>query len=113
MWFSVYCDYISSIVDLFLYLCMESYSTHLDLLNSWESDEDGVSTVLRLYLPAFAPYMSGPVVDRGDDSTIESFVVHPLYVGLVEAQLLQLCQVSLLIFRSKSSPCIGMIAFPP
>jgi hypothetical protein len=40
--------------------------------------------VLILYLSATAPYMSGRVVDCGGDSTIESFVVHPLCIGLVE-----------------------------
>jgi hypothetical protein len=77
------------------------------------SGEDVVSMVLRPYLPVFAPYVSGRVVDHGGDSSIESFVVHPPYVGLVEARRLRSCQVLLLIFRSKSSPCIGMIAFPP
>jgi hypothetical protein len=40
--------------------------------------------VLILYLSGIAPYMSGRVVDRGGDRTIESFVVHPLCIGLVE-----------------------------
>jgi hypothetical protein len=40
--------------------------------------------VLILYLSAIAPYMPGHVVDRGGDSTIESFVVHPPCIGLVE-----------------------------
>jgi hypothetical protein len=40
--------------------------------------------VLILYLSAIAPYMSGHVVDHGGDNTIESFVVHPLCIGLVE-----------------------------
>jgi hypothetical protein len=39
--------------------------------------KDSVSVVLILYLSAIAPYMLGRVVDRGGDSTIESFVVHP------------------------------------
>jgi hypothetical protein len=39
--------------------------------------KDSVSVVLILYVSAIAPYMSGRVVDRGGDSTIESFVVHP------------------------------------
>jgi hypothetical protein len=33
--------------------------------------------VLILCLSAIAPYMSGHVVDRGGNSTIESFAVHP------------------------------------
>jgi hypothetical protein len=40
--------------------------------------------VLILYLSAIAPYMPGHVVDRGGESTIESFVVHPPCIGLVE-----------------------------
>jgi hypothetical protein len=47
--------------------------------------KDSVSVVLILYLSVIAPYMSGRVVDRGGDNTIESFVVHPPpYLGLVE-----------------------------
>jgi hypothetical protein len=40
--------------------------------------------VLILYLSTIAPYMSGRVVYRGGDSTIKSFAVHPLCIGLVE-----------------------------
>jgi hypothetical protein len=40
--------------------------------------------VLILYLSAIAPYMPGRVVDRGCVSTIESFVVHPPCIGLVD-----------------------------
>jgi hypothetical protein len=36
-----------------------------------------VSVVLRYYLPANAPYMSGRVVDHGCDRPVESYVVHP------------------------------------
>jgi hypothetical protein len=42
------------------------------------------SPVLILYLSTIAPYMLDRVVDRGGDSTIESFVVHPPCIGLVE-----------------------------
>jgi hypothetical protein len=82
--FGVYYDYIFSIVDLPLYTCMESYSPHLDHLLTWVNGKDSVSVVLKLYLSAIAPYMSGHVVDHGGDSTIESFVVHPSCIGLVE-----------------------------
>jgi hypothetical protein len=34
-----------------------------------------------------APYMSGGVVDRECDRPVESYVVHPLCVGLVEPGL--------------------------
>jgi hypothetical protein len=46
--------------------------------------KDSVSVVLILYLSAIAPYMPGRVVDRDGGSTIESFVVHPPCIGLVE-----------------------------
>jgi hypothetical protein len=82
--FGVYYDYMFSIVDLPLYSCVESYSPHLDYLLTWVNGKDSVSMVLILYLSAMASYMSGRVVDRGGDSTIESFVVHPPCIGLVE-----------------------------
>jgi hypothetical protein len=46
--------------------------------------KDSVNVVLILYLSVIAPYMSGRVVDRGCHNTIESFVVHPPCIGLVE-----------------------------
>jgi hypothetical protein len=63
---------------------MESYSPHLDHLLTWVNGKDSVSAVLILFLSAIAPYMLGRVVDHGGDSTIESFAVHPPYIGLVE-----------------------------
>jgi hypothetical protein len=82
--FGVYYDYMFSIVDLPLHSCMESYSPHLDHLLTWVNGKDSVSVVLILYLSAIAPYMPGRVVDRGGDNTIESFIVHPPCIGLVE-----------------------------
>jgi hypothetical protein len=75
--FGVYYGYIFSIVDLPLYSCMESYSPDLDHLLTWVNGKDSVSVVLILYLYVIALYVSGRVVDRGGDSTIESFAVHP------------------------------------
>jgi hypothetical protein len=75
--FGVYYDYMFSIVDLPLYSCMESYSPHLDHLLTWVNGKDSVSVLLILYLSAIAPYMLGCVVDRGGDSSIVSFTVHP------------------------------------
>jgi hypothetical protein len=46
--------------------------------------KDSVSMMLILYLSTIAPFMRGRVVDRGGDSTIESFTVHPPCIGLVE-----------------------------
>jgi hypothetical protein len=82
--FGVYYYYMFSIVDLLLYSCMESYSPHLDHLLTWVNGKDSVSVVLILYLSAIAPDMSGRVVDRGGDNTIESFVVYPPCIGLLE-----------------------------
>lgn len=81
---SIYFDYTFSIVELLLCLCMDSYSTHL--LISGMSGRDDVIVVIRSYLPAFAPYMPGRVVDRGSDSIIESFAIHPPYVGLADVR---------------------------
>jgi hypothetical protein len=82
--FGVYYDYMFSIVDLPLYSCMESYSPRLDHLLTWVNGKDSVSVVLILYLSAIAPCMSGRVVDRGGDNTIESFAVHSPCKGLLE-----------------------------
>jgi hypothetical protein len=82
--FGVYYDYMFSIVDLPLYSCMELYNPHLDDLLTWVNGKDSVSVVLILYLSVIAPCMLGRVVDRGGDITIESFVVHPPCIGLVE-----------------------------
>jgi hypothetical protein len=47
-----------------------------------------VSVVLRYYLPVDAPYVLGHVVDREGDSFVESYIVHPPYIGyLVEPGL--------------------------
>jgi hypothetical protein len=61
-------------------------SPHLDHLLTWVNGKDSVSVVLILYLFAIVPYMSGRAVDRGGDSTVESFAVHPPppCIGLVE-----------------------------
>jgi hypothetical protein len=59
-------------------------SHHLDHLLPWVNNKNSVSAVLNLYLPAIAPYMLGRVVDRGGDNTIESFTIHPSWIGLVE-----------------------------
>jgi hypothetical protein len=87
LYFGVYYDYMFSIVYLPLYSCMESYSPHLDHLLTWVNGKDSVSVVLILYLSAIAPYMSGRVVDRGGDSTIKSFTIHPPCIGLVESYI--------------------------
>ena len=45
---------------------------------------DYVSMVLRYYLSASASYILGHVVDRRGDRPVESFVVHSLFMRLVE-----------------------------
>jgi hypothetical protein len=82
--FGAYHDYMFNIVDFPLYSCMESYNPHLDHLLIWVNGKDSVSVVLILYLSAIAPNMPDRVVDRDGDSTIESFAVHPLCIGLVQ-----------------------------
>ena len=71
-----------SIARLSLYSSMDSYSSHLMI--SWVSGKPSVGMVPIPYFPTFAPYIPGHVVDRGSDTLIESFVVHPTSIGLVE-----------------------------
>jgi hypothetical protein len=108
----VYFDYMFSIVDLPLYSCMESYSTHLDHLLTWVNGKDSVSLVLILYLSANAPYMSGRVVDRGGGSTIESFAVHHPCIGLVEPYNVWVVS-SFGLDPPGSLPCINIIVLLP
>jgi hypothetical protein len=84
--FIMFLVYSSSIFDIvmidneFMYKIVErliQYSSELS--GRWY-----VSEVLRYWLPANALYMPGHVVDRGCDTLVESFVVHSLYVELVE-----------------------------
>jgi hypothetical protein len=63
---------------------MESNSPHLDHLLTWVNGKDSVSVVLILYLSTIAPYTPGRVEDFGGNNTIESFVVYPPCIGLVE-----------------------------
>ena len=72
--FGVYYDYMLSIVRLFLYSSMKSYSSHS--MDPWVSDEHSVGMVPIPCFPTIAPYIPGLVVDRGCDRTIESFVLH-------------------------------------
>jgi hypothetical protein len=53
-----------------------------------------VSMVLRYCLSIDALYMPGHVVDRGNDTSVESFVVHSPYVEQVEPG----CEGSLALF---------------
>jgi hypothetical protein len=78
--------YSSSIFDIVM---INDKSTHLfiELLVFYEhmlGSRKYVSMVLRYNLLADSPYTLGRVVDRGCDRTIESFVVHPPSISLVE-----------------------------
>jgi hypothetical protein len=53
----------------------------------WVGGRHYVSVMLRYYLSTNAPYMPGRVVDRECDRPVESYVVHPPRVGLVEPGL--------------------------
>jgi hypothetical protein len=83
----VYFGFMSSIVSLLLSSCTCSYSTHTNMQDPWMGGRHYVSVVLRYCLSANAPYASGRVVDRGCDRPVESYVVHPPCVGLVEPNL--------------------------
>lgn len=78
--------YSSSIFDIVM---INDKSTHLfvELLVYYArmlGSRKYVSMVLRYNLLADSPYTPGRVVDRGRDRPIESFVVHPPSIRLVE-----------------------------
>jgi hypothetical protein len=85
--FIVYFGYMSCIVSLLLSSCIYLYRAHPNMQDSWVGGRHYVSMVLRYCLSANAPYMSGRVVDRECDRPVESYVVHPPCVGLVEPGL--------------------------
>jgi hypothetical protein len=84
--FIVYFGYMSNIVSLLLSSCICSYSAH-PKQDPWVGGRHYVSVVLRYCLSANAPYTPGRVVDRGCDRPVESYVVHPPCIGLVEPGL--------------------------
>jgi hypothetical protein len=78
--------YSSSIFDIVM---INDKSTHLfvELLLFYAhmlGSRKYVSMVLRYNLLADSPYTPGRVVDHGHDKPIESFVVHPPSIRLVE-----------------------------
>jgi hypothetical protein len=77
--FIVYFDYILSIASLLLCLCISSYSA--DSKVHGVGGRDHVSVVLICYLTANTLYILGHVIDRGCDTTIESFIVHSPNIG--------------------------------
>ena len=90
--FMVYFDYILSIARLSLYLCISSYCAHSKVYGV--SGRHCVSVVLIRYLPADTPYILGHVVNRGCDTSVESFVVHSSNIGARRVRL-----------RRKNKPC--------
>jgi type 1 fimbria pilin len=77
--FIIYFDYILSIASLLLYLCISSYSAHPNIHRM--GGRDHVRVVLICYLSANTLYIPGHVVDRGCDTTVESFVGHSPNIG--------------------------------
>ena len=77
--FTIYFDYMLSIVRLLSCLCTSSYNAHSR--DPWVGGRHCVSGVLIRCLPVDTPYILGHVVDRGYDTPVESFVVHSPNIG--------------------------------
>jgi hypothetical protein len=77
--FIMFLVYSSSTFDIvmidneFMYM----FAKRLALFARGLSGRSHVSVVPRCYLLANASYWPGRVVDRGSDSSIESYIVHP------------------------------------
>jgi hypothetical protein len=69
----------SSIFDIILIdnEFMYMFAKRLALVARELSGRLHVSMVLRCRLPVNAPYWMGRVIDRGSDSFVESYIVHP------------------------------------
>jgi hypothetical protein len=79
---------------------MHMFAKRLAQSSSELSGRGSVGAVLRLYLPANAPYILGhQVVDCGYDIPIESYVAHSPNIGQVEPDYKERI-VLLLIFLS-------------
>ena len=83
--FMLYFNYMLSIVGFSLCSFISSYNAHSKDL--WVGGRHCISVVLLSYLPADTPYILGHVVDRGCDTSIESFVVHSLNIGAHRVRL--------------------------
>jgi hypothetical protein len=77
--FIFYFDYILSVDGLLLCLCISSYSAYSKVHGV--GGRDHVSVVVICYLSVNTLYILGHVVDRGCDTTVESFVVHSPNIG--------------------------------
>jgi len=81
--FIIFLVYSSSTFDMimidneFMYI----FAKRLDLFTRGLGDRCHVSMMFRCRLSAITPYWPGRVVDHGSDSSVESFVFHPLLVG--------------------------------
>ena len=62
-----------------------SYSAHPK--DPWVGGRHCVSMVLIRCLPVDTPYILGPVVDRGCDTLVETFVVHSPNIGAHRVRL--------------------------
>jgi hypothetical protein len=82
--FLVYSNYVFDIVMIdndFMHM----FAKRLAQSSSELSGRGSVGVVLRLYLPANAPYIPGhQVVDRRCDIPVESYVAHSSNIGQVE-----------------------------
>ena len=63
---------------------MHMFAKRLAQYSSELSGQHYVSVVLKYYLPVYAFYTLGHVLDHGCDTPVESFVVHSLFVEQVE-----------------------------
>jgi hypothetical protein len=100
--FNVYYDYMLSIVRIYLYSCIRSYSAHS--LISWVSGQHHISEVLRCCLPADTPYILGLMVDHGCDTPILSFVVYSSNIVLVGCDYLE--GLALFLIFLSNVPCV-------
>jgi hypothetical protein len=82
MLFLVYFDYMLGIVRSELYLSIGSYNTCS--LVPWVSGQYCVGVVPIPYFSVIAPYIPDRVLDRGSDSSVESFVVDLPGIGQAE-----------------------------
>ena len=79
---------------------MHMFAKRLAQYSSELSGQHYVSVVLKYCLPADALYTLGHVVDRGCDTTVESFVVHSPNIGASRVRLQRknkLCSLSSLV----------------
>ena len=83
--FTIYFDYMLSIVRLLSCLYTSLYSAHSR--NPWVGGRHCVSMVLIRCLPMDTPYILGYVVDHGCDTPVESFIVHSLNIGASRVRL--------------------------